>query len=142
MRKEDKLKKVIARAFWNGWENVEGITTIEITGTVFLLKSYAPNHILFDVKEILLDHDFAKAFFPNGVGITQYCEDQLGLARLLYGEWKGVCKSCGKKFNGKRQIQSIRFGHKNCPVGEEVWQDRLKEAVLEEDIIDYYYKYL
>jgi len=51
----------------------------------------------------------------NDRGIVEYSEGQAGLGFLIHGEWGGVCKSCGKKFQGKKEIETIRFGHVDCP---------------------------
>jgi hypothetical protein len=51
----------------------------------------------------------------NDRGIVEYNEDNRGLGYLMHGVWKGVCNSCGKKFKGKEEIESIRFGHVGCP---------------------------
>ena len=57
------LESAIDKAIAGGWKNDEGVTPIIVSNYIFLKKEYVAPSVLFDVKELIFDHDFAKALW-------------------------------------------------------------------------------
>lgn len=117
MTNAEVLKRAISIAVENGWKDEEGLSFITIEGSVFMNKSYTPPNILFDVKEILFDHSFAKAFWG---------EEPYYISESVYQH----------EFhkNGKPKEMGITAGP--------FWQYHLQQMVLEENPIDYLRKFV
>jgi len=116
---EYKLKKIIEKGVENGWKNIEEISTIQVTkDSVFLLKSYAPKHIFFDVGEILFDKSFAKA---------------------IWGEEDAEMDNNNAWVSSSSDIDDLGK-KKQVTMGGKLYELHLMKAVISDDPIDYYYE--
>lgn len=108
---QDKFIKIISKAILGGWDKDYAAGIIPIIGEMFS-EEYpeAKNSML---RSVLLDHDFSRAFFGD----------------------HPVCVNCGKPTAEPASDNCHR--HK---FWEQEWEFCLKQAVLSEDIISYYYE--
>lgn len=71
MKRKETLERAIHRAIAGGWKNEEGYSPIFVpvaddgTGYTFLIKDHVPHQYMFDVAELIFDHDFNKALWGN-----------------------------------------------------------------------------
>ncbi len=80
----DILELVIGIATKNGWENPEGIGPMFIANRCFIIKDYAAPNYLYEIDEMLFNHDFAKALWGSEAGYITRAFKPSG--NQLYGE--------------------------------------------------------
>lgn len=117
--KSDKLREVVEYAIEKGWHSnpfpIKRFKTWEQGVTIFYNCTFGE----IAVETLIFDHDFAKAVFGE-----QLC-----------------CYSCG-------QTEEQASGHCSyCdfvdhPYWFPIWKYHLKQAVISEDPIDYYHKFI
>lgn len=124
MKPETIIKKIIEKVRGNGYQTPW--KKRYDSNSFFKKMQYKGNY-----EAVIFSPDFAKALWTNTNGIVEFNEGGGGLGFLIYGSWSGECKDCGFKFKGKKEVEKMRFGHKGCPIGHEVWQYRQKELLEE-----------
>ena len=143
MTKEQILKKAIEKAVKGGWD-IFGITNhftydykiiaedrssgffdkyvvLETVDDLGNINTYTP-------REVLLDIDFAKAFWGYGLGICNICGE-----RLISEDGKCMRERCNTDYD---------FAPECNTEGDEGWEHHLQQMVLEEDPIKYLEQFL
>ena len=137
MKPETILKKAIEKVVENGWSDINKkvrITNCECDDHCELIRivpegsngTYSEG-LLYLSKDFIFSHDFAKAFWGEGL-LTWY-----------------ICPNCNRRFFTET---SSEFEHDDCnhrarKVGfESAWKLHLQQMVLEKDPIKYLGKFI
>ena len=119
LTEQEKLLRVISKATLEGWDKQIAAGFIQIIPEMF--TDEYPDAKDSMLRSVLLSHDFAAAFWGNKTHC--YC-DGTPNSIIHNDEAKSEdCESCGVP--PKKRMKD--------------WEHRLQQAVLADDIINYYY---